>query len=168
MSAANAAHDDHHGLAHTMSPKMLIGIWAALIGLTGLTVLTASMHLHPFDLVIAMVIATVKALLVALFFMHLLYDRPFNGLVFMLSFVFAAVFVTFSMFDTGNNQTLIAARSDVAPVVEKWRAAIDDEAAEGDMDYIRGLVDGSVPFEHEGHGEAAEGAPEDAGAAAGH
>ncbi|QDU84067.1 hypothetical protein Pla163_11690 [Planctomycetes bacterium Pla163] len=166
--SATAAHDDHHGLAHTMSPKMLIGIWAALIALTGFTVWTAGLHLHPFDLVIAMIIATVKALLVALFFMHLLYDRPFNGLVFMLSFVFAAIFVVFSMFDTGNNQTLIAARSEVAPVVEEWRATIVEEAAEGDMEYIRGLVDGSIPFEHEGHGEAAEGAPEGDGAAAGH
>lgn len=167
--SATAAHDDHHGLAHTMSPKMLIGIWSALICLTGLTVLTASMHLHPFDLVIAMVIATVKALLVALFFMHLLYDRPFNGLIFMLSFVFAAIFVMFSMFDTGNNQVEIAARTpEIELKSEEWRKAIMAEAAEGDMEYIHGLVDGSIPYVHDGHVEDAEGAPEGADAAAGH
>lgn len=147
------AHDDH-GFAHVMSPKMLIGIWAALIALTGITVWTASMSLHPFDLVIAMVIATTKALLVALFFMHLKYDRPFNGLIFMLSFVFAGVFVTFLMFDTGLNQVDIAARSEVAPVVEGWRASIE-EAAAADMEHIRGLADGTIlPEEHGAHGEA--------------
>lgn len=152
------AHDDH-GFAHVMSPKMLIGVWAALIALTGITVWTASMNLHPFDLVIAMIIATVKALLVALFFMHLLYDRPFNGLVFMLSFVFAATFVSFSMFDTGLNQTVIAQRSEVAPVIESWRATIEEEAA-ADMERIRGLADGSI--QPDGHGDHGDGAGDEA------
>jgi cytochrome c oxidase subunit 4 len=131
---AHAAHghDDHghddHGLAHVASAKMLVSVWLALIALTGITVWTASMHLHPFDLVIAMVIATVKGLLVALFFMHLKYDRPFNGLIFMLSFVFAGIFVVFSMFDTGNNQSVIEKRAADAPVIEAWRASIEEGA----------------------------------------
>ena len=131
---AHAAHghDDHghddHGLAHVASAKMLVSVWLALIALTGITVWTASMHLHPFDLVIAMVIATIKGLLVALFFMHLKYDRPFNGLIFMLSFVFAGIFVVFSMFDTGNNQPVIETRAADAPVIEAWRASIEEGA----------------------------------------
>jgi len=151
------AHDDH-GLAHTMSPQMLIGIWAALIALTGITVWTANMHLAPFDLVIAIVIATVKALLVALFFMHLLYDRPFNGLVFMLSFVFAGVFVAFAMFDTGRNQTAILARQDAAPIVEAWRADIAAGSTEAETEHLRGLIDGSIEASHgHGHGDGEHG-----------
>jgi cytochrome c oxidase subunit 4 len=121
------AHDDH-GLAHVASAKMLVTVWLSLIALTGITVWTANMHLHPFDLVIAMVIATVKGLLVSLFFMHLMYDRPFNGLIFMLSFVFAGLFVVFAMFDTGNNQPAIERRASDAPVIEAWRATIEEGA----------------------------------------
>ncbi len=145
------AHDGHghddHGLAHVASAKMLVTVWLALIALTGITVWTASMHLHPFDLVIAMIIATIKGLLVALFFMHLKYDRPFNGLIFMLSFVFAGIFVVFSMFDTGINQFGIAKRAADAPVIEAWRASIvegatHDAHAPGDH-----ASDGQTPSE---------------------
>jgi len=124
---ADHGHDDH-GLAHVASARMLVTVWLSLIALTGITVWTANMHLHPFDLVIAMVIATIKGLLVALFFMHLKYDRPFNGLIFMLSFVFAGLFVVFAMFDTGNNQFDIERRGGDAPVIEAWRAAIEEGA----------------------------------------
>lgn len=139
-----AAHDDH-GLAHVASPRMLLTVWASLIVLTGVTVWTASMHLHPFDLVIAIVIATVKALLVALFFMHLKYDRPFNGLIFMLSFVFAAVFVMFSMFDTGNNQGVISLRGADAPFLEDWRAKITEAAAHADAHAAEGAHEAEAP-----------------------
>ncbi|QDU66277.1 cytochrome C oxidase subunit IV family protein [Engelhardtia mirabilis] len=98
---------DEHGFAHVMSIKMLIGVWAALMILTGITVWSAQHHFGALDLPIAMGIATFKALLVALFFMHLKYDRPFNGLIFLASIIFAGVFVTISMMDTGQNQGAI-------------------------------------------------------------
>lgn len=103
------SHDDEHGFAHVMSIKMLIGVWAALMVLTGITVASAQVDLGALDLPIAMGIATVKALLVALFFMHLKYDRPFNGMIFLASIIFAGVFVTISMMDTGQNQDAIDA-----------------------------------------------------------
>ena len=40
----------------------------------------------------AMVIATIKALLVALFFMNLLYDRRKTALIFATAFLFLAIF----------------------------------------------------------------------------
>lgn len=164
MSGSHA-HDDH-GFAHTMSPQMLVGIWAALIALTGITVWTANMHLAPFDLVIAIIIATVKALLVALFFMHLAYDRPFNGLVFMLSFVFAGVFIVFAMFDTGRNQPVIAQLNEEDPDFVKetgWREEVAEMATQAELDRLRGILDGSVVVDH-GHGDehAEEGGGEDA------
>lgn len=151
MSATTHAHHapdahghDDHGLAHVASPKMLVSVWLALIALTGITVWTASMHLHPFDLVIAMVIATIKGLLVALFFMHLKYDRPFNGLVFIMSFVFAGLFVVFSMFDTGINQFGIEKRAADVPVIEEWRLSIEKGAAHAAGAHAS---DGQVPSE---------------------
>ena len=99
---------DEHGFAHVMSIKMLLGVWIALMALTGITVWSAtSLELGALDLPVAMGIATVKALLVALFFMHLKYDRPFNGMIFLASVIFAGVFVTISMMDTGQNQVAI-------------------------------------------------------------
>ncbi|MHC4261976.1 MAG: cytochrome C oxidase subunit IV family protein [Planctomycetota bacterium] len=103
------AHDEH-GLSHVMSIPMLVGVWAALMFLTVVTVMSAQYDLGALDLPVAMGIATIKALLVALFFMHLKYDRPFNGLIFMASVVFAGVFVTIAMMDTGQNQDEIRAR----------------------------------------------------------
>ena len=105
-----AHHDDEHGFAHVMPVWLLVTIWAALMGLTLLTVTSAQFDLGALDLPVAMGIATVKALLVALFFMHLKYDRPFNGLIFMASIVFAGVFVTIAMMDSGQNQQQIRER----------------------------------------------------------
>ncbi len=46
-------------------------IWAALLVGTVLTVFAAHVNLGPFNAAVALTIATVKALLVVLFFMHL-------------------------------------------------------------------------------------------------
>ena len=95
-------HDDH-GLAHVLPIWLLVGIWAALMALTGITVWSAQYDLGRSDLPVAMGIATVKALLVALVFMHLLWDKKFHGMLFMASLVFAGLFVTFSMMDVEQN-----------------------------------------------------------------
>ena len=68
-------HDGHadHGLAHTMPIWMLIAVLAALMGLTILTVSVTNFDLgSQGNLIVAMVIATIKATLVVTFFMHLL------------------------------------------------------------------------------------------------
>ena len=59
--------------AHIMSSKFYYTIWIALLGLTGITAAVAFIDLGPFNVVLALVIATVKALLVVLFFMHVKY-----------------------------------------------------------------------------------------------
>ena len=109
----NAAHEEH-GLSHIMPPKILLGVWGALIVLTVVTVVTATNPMFNFgaypNLVIAMIIATVKASLVCLFFMHLLYDRKFNLLIFMGSLLFVLLFVSFAMMDTGQYQGAIQSR----------------------------------------------------------
>ena len=58
---------------HIMSSKFYYTIWIALLGLTGITAAVAFVDLGPFNVVVALVIATVKALLVVLFFMHVKY-----------------------------------------------------------------------------------------------
>ena len=51
------------------------------------------------NIVIAMAIATTKATLVALYFMHLKYDKKFNLLAFLSSLIFLGLFLTFTLLD---------------------------------------------------------------------
>jgi len=56
-----------------LSSKLYVGIWATLMVLTVITATVAFVDLGPFNTVVALVIATLKALLVVLFFMHVKY-----------------------------------------------------------------------------------------------
>jgi cytochrome c oxidase subunit IV len=58
---------------HIISSKLYIAIWAALMCLTVITASVAFVDLGPLNTVVALVIATLKALLVVLFFMHVKY-----------------------------------------------------------------------------------------------
>jgi len=58
---------------HIMSSKLYYGIWIALMILTVVTATVATVDLGRFNTVVALVIATSKALLVVLFFMHVKY-----------------------------------------------------------------------------------------------
>jgi len=73
----------------------------ALIFLTILTVVVAdSFELGRFELIVSLGIATIKAVLVCLFFMHMYWDKGFNILVFLSSLLFLALFVGFSLMDS--------------------------------------------------------------------
>ncbi len=109
---------DHHGFAHVASPKLLLTTFFVLIALTLLTVLTAGTPLvGPFGAVIAMGIATVKAALVALFFMHMYGDKPFNVIAFLSSFLFASLFIGLTLLDSSHYQNEIDAFPRTPPVV---------------------------------------------------
>ena len=101
MSTTTHAGDlEHNDLAHVASAKMLLGIFASLIVLTVVTVKAAGIGLGAVDLWVAMGIATVKATLVGLYFMHLRYDKPFNTIIFLSAFVFVGIFIGFTMMDS--------------------------------------------------------------------
>jgi cytochrome c oxidase subunit IV len=55
---------------HAESIKIYILVWAALIALTFTTVLVSEIELGEWNVVVAITIAVIKALLVVLFFMH--------------------------------------------------------------------------------------------------
>ncbi len=99
-----AAHHDHNEIAHVAPIPVLLGTFGALIVLTVLTVAAVFIDAGALNIWIAMGIATVKALLVALFFMHLAYDRPFNGLIFMAALVFSGLFVAIALMDSRENR----------------------------------------------------------------
>ncbi len=58
---------------HIMSSKLYYAIWITLMCLTVITAAVSFVDLGPLNTVVALVIATVKALLVVLFFMHVKY-----------------------------------------------------------------------------------------------
>ncbi|MCG6157189.1 cytochrome C oxidase subunit IV family protein [Rubinisphaera margarita] len=100
-------HEDHgHGFSHVMPPAILLGVFVALIVLTVVTVVVAGNPLIPpgFDIIVALSIATVKGALVVLFFMHMIYDKPLNAILFVFSLVFVALFLGFAISDTDQYQ----------------------------------------------------------------
>ncbi|TWU23868.1 hypothetical protein Pla52o_17910 [Novipirellula galeiformis] len=102
-STADHAADDHregYDFAHPLPLPILFGVFAALVFLTIVTVAQASFDLGSYDILIVMAIATIKASLVVLFFMHVLYDKPFNAVVFISAFVFLAIFIIFTLNDS--------------------------------------------------------------------
>lgn len=101
MSAHSHSDDDHgHDFAHPLPIPLLLAVFAALVGLTILTVAQASFDIGSWDVVVVMVIATMKASLVMAFFMHMAYDKPFNVIIFLASFVFVALFVILTLSDS--------------------------------------------------------------------
>ena len=79
--------------SHIMPVALYWGIWAALMVGTALTVLAASVELGTFNIVVALLIASIKGTLVVLFFMHLKYSTKLTMVT-----VLAALFWLFIMF----------------------------------------------------------------------
>jgi cytochrome c oxidase subunit 4 len=60
---------------HVSSVGSSVAIWLILLVCTGLTVGAAFIDLGPLNIVVALTIATIKATLVVLFFMHVKYTN---------------------------------------------------------------------------------------------
>jgi cytochrome c oxidase subunit IV len=100
VRAAAHGHDEEHGLSHVTPVRLLVGVFALLMVLTAITVGATFVDLGPrMNLIIAMVIATVKAGLVVTYFMHLRWDRPFNTLIFLGSLLFVSLFISMTLLD---------------------------------------------------------------------
>lgn len=80
-------------------------IWGILILLTGITVWTSYQDYGTWNIAVAMLIATIKASLVALFFMHLKYDNKVDIVTFVSSFVFLGIFVGLTASDLLDRET---------------------------------------------------------------
>lgn len=92
----NARQCEHHG----PSFGLLTSIWLALLCFTALTVWAARIDLGFLNIALAMTIATAKASLVVLVFMHLKYENwALKGFVLMV-FAILAIFIGFTFFDT--------------------------------------------------------------------
>lgn len=100
---AHAAHDSYKPYA------VILGI---LLVLTVITVAVAGIDLGSGNVVVALSIATIKATLVALFFMHLRHDKAVNAIIAVAGFLFLGLFLMFCLTD-------INSREDLRPGTEK-------------------------------------------------
>src|SRR5579872_5544204 len=103
---SHAAHahdhpDDGNVHAHIATWQFYCGIFAALVVLTVVTVKVSYYDFGSLNILIALLIASTKAALVATFFMHLRHDSLFNTFAFIASFLFLALFILLTYEDLG-------------------------------------------------------------------
>lgn len=94
----NNTNTDH--APHVLPLQVYLVIGTALLIMTGITVTIAQYDFGSWNLMIAMLIAGLKATLVALYFMHLKYDHKIYAMVFVIAILMLVVFIVFTMFDT--------------------------------------------------------------------
>ncbi len=100
MASGSSQHEEHGGVGHVVPVRILFTTGIGLLILTGVTVFVADLDFGNLNIWIALAIAVLKGSLVLLFFMHLKYDRPFNGIIFVTSLAFVALFISFALTDT--------------------------------------------------------------------
>jgi len=93
------AHDHKHDDVYHVTPlSTYLTVFGLLLVFTVITVLAAG-HFGKADVIVAMGIATFKASLVMLFFMHLKYDNMMNRVIIGSGFFFLLLLFAFSAFD---------------------------------------------------------------------
>ena len=101
-TAHASAHASGHPLVgHLVPISTLLATASILLVLTIITVVVRYIDIGEFNIWVAIGIAVIKAALVATFFMHLRWDRPFNVLVFVGCCVFVILMMAFCVLDTG-------------------------------------------------------------------
>ena len=96
-------HDDQIG--HIVPVKFLVLICALLLFLTAVTVWVSrydftEINIAEMGIITALFVATVKATIVGLYFMHLRWDRPFIGFIFVGSILFVVLFICIALTDS--------------------------------------------------------------------
>jgi cytochrome c oxidase subunit 4 len=84
---------------HIVSPRIYLGIILTLMALTGLTIWVATVDLGPLNVVLALVIATLKAALVVLYFMHARYSPGRTQLVIVAGLFWLAILLVMTLAD---------------------------------------------------------------------
>ncbi len=118
-------HDHGHGELqmghhHVSSSQMFVNVLLALLVLTVITVGASRFDFGSANLLIAMLIASVKASLVIAFFMHVKWDTAINKIVFLGSFLFLSLLFIFTLADQAtrkyDDQSLLLK----TPVDKQW------------------------------------------------
>jgi len=98
---ADAHIDGHEAHVHVVPPWILLAVFAALLFLTFATVAVTWVDFgRTANVWIALTIAAVKSALVALYFMHLRWDSPFNSVILIAALFFVALLIGIIVLDT--------------------------------------------------------------------
>ncbi len=84
---------------HVSPIKLYIGIFLTLMVLTAVTIMVAYVNLGPWNKVVALGIASFKATLVVLYFMHVKYASRMTKLIVVTGFFFLAILLGETMVD---------------------------------------------------------------------
>ncbi len=95
-----------HAEQHIAPLRMYLIIFGALLFLTYITVQVSVWNLGTVGLAVALVVAAIKAFLVASYFMHLKDDTWFNIMLFVGSIVFMILFFGLTLLDLGTRGRL--------------------------------------------------------------
>jgi cytochrome c oxidase subunit IV len=119
------------GHSYAEARKLNVKVLGALLVLTVLTVAAAGVNFgsESINTVVAVIIASIKATLVALFFMHLKYEKPINSIILSIGVVTLALFLGFVLVDIDTRADLRP--SNFAPVPGGPRPAMLEGTAVG-------------------------------------
>jgi len=84
---------------HVVSWRVYLAVFAALVVLTGVTVLVTGFDFGPLNLIVALGVAVAKASLVVLYFMHARYSPRLTGVVIASSIAFFIILVFLTLTD---------------------------------------------------------------------
>jgi cytochrome c oxidase subunit 4 len=121
MSNTDSTHHEDQ-VGHIVPVKFLVFICCILLFLTAVTVWVSrydftEINIAEMGIIMALAVATVKATFVGLYFMHLRWDRPFVGFVFVGSILFVVLFIGIALTDTMEYQPSII-KGDTPKVTE--------------------------------------------------
>jgi cytochrome c oxidase subunit 4 len=103
---------------HIASPKLYVGIFLALMVGTALTVFAAYRDLGPWNIVVALAIATFKATLVVLFFMHAKYSPKRTHLVIICAVFWLGIMLALTLTDYHTRHDISRLRGPAATVAQ--------------------------------------------------
>ena len=154
-----SAHSDKH--PHVLPLRVYYGVGAILFILTVVTVLTGKylqldtmveevfkLEFTGLNLILAMVIATIKGILVALFFMHLLYDNKIYMLIFVGGLTFLSFFFILTLFDTVHRGRVYTERDTI------WTESEIYDQLRANPENVRSIHDHGDAHSDDAHGDA--------------
>jgi cytochrome c oxidase subunit 4 len=84
---------------HLLGYGIFVVVWLALIVLTGLTVVMAGVDLRAMTVTTALLIASIKTILVLMYFMHLKYEPKFFRIMVLIVLIALVTFIFITFLD---------------------------------------------------------------------
>jgi len=107
-------------MAHHPTRSTYTGVFISLLLLTALTVILSRLELGRFHMIVALAIATAKASLVFLFFMHLYYGQKLTWLFALAGIFWIGILIALSMSDYATRQDPTQERSQSVTMVSAF------------------------------------------------